>query len=188
MSHKFNPKQIDKLTNPKRIQEHDPELIWRALNLDAPQVLVDIGAGTGFFAVPFSRLAPDATVYACDSSSTMVDWMRTNLCSQERLHIIESAENQIPLEDNLADLVYMANLHHELENPFLMLKETKRLLKPGGMLLIIDWKAEEMDKGPRLDIRIPEQTVKSQLEQSGYQDITSYNLLTWHHMVTAICP
>ncbi|WP_419727368.1 methyltransferase domain-containing protein [Terrisporobacter petrolearius] len=49
-------------------------------------------------------------------------------------------ENKIPLEDKVADLVFMITLHHELENGEKLLKDANRILKDNGKILICDWK------------------------------------------------
>ena len=54
-SRKFDPKKLEVLNDPKRLKILNPDLIWETVSVRNPGVLVDIGAGTGFFAVPFAR-------------------------------------------------------------------------------------------------------------------------------------
>jgi 2-polyprenyl-3-methyl-5-hydroxy-6-metoxy-1,4-benzoquinol methylase len=76
---KFDPKKLAKLNNPERLKSINPDLIWQTLNMDNPQVLVDIGAGTGLFAKAFAKIANKAKIYACDTSEVMIEWMNENL-------------------------------------------------------------------------------------------------------------
>ena len=187
---KFNPKKIHKLTDPGRKAFQDPDLIWDTLDLTAPEVLIDIGAGAGFFAMPFSDKIPEATVYACDTAPELTGWMETNIPESYngRIRVIRSEENSIPLADGIADLVYMINLHHELDAPLTMLKESWRLLKPEGCILIVDWKKEETPMGPPVSIRITQKTVREQLQQADFQMVTEHDLLEYHYFVTARKP
>ena len=187
MEKKFDPKKIHKLTDPGRKAFQDPEAIWDTLNLSPPEVLVDIGAGAGFFAMPFSDKVPEATIYACDTAPELTGWMEANIPSRYtgRIRIIRSEENSIPLADGIADLVYMINLHHELDEPLTMLKECWRLLKPGGSILIIDWKKEETPMGPPLSIRIPPKVVHEQLQQADFHLVTEHELMKYHYFITA---
>ncbi|WP_028581922.1 class I SAM-dependent methyltransferase [Desulfogranum japonicum] len=187
-SKKFDPKKIHKLTDPSRKKFQDPALIWQGLGKAGKGILVDIGAGAGFFAVPFSQQAAVHKVYACDTSEPMIAWMQENLEQDIRtkVEIVPSSENHVPLQDALADLVYMINLHHELDAPVQMLEECKRLLKPEGTLLIIDWKKKAMEMGPPEKIRIAEQTVQEQLLQTGFHTITNHDMLPYHYMLTAV--
>ena len=67
-SKKFDPRDLDKLNRPERFQTINPDLIWSALDLRGPKTLIDIGVGTGFFAVPFCRKIVGGKIYACDIS------------------------------------------------------------------------------------------------------------------------
>lgn len=182
---KFDPKKIDKLNNPQRLKTQNPDVIWNILELTEVHTMVDIGAGTGFFAMPFADKAKKATLYACDTSEVMIDWMLENLPEdyKDRIIPLQSSENSIPLEHELADLVYMINLHHELDDPAAMLNESSRILKPGGRLLVIDWKVVETPGGPPLEIRIPSETIMKQFEEAGFANIKSHEALQHHSMV-----
>jgi SAM-dependent methyltransferase len=99
----------------------------------------------------------------------MINWMKENLsCSDISIIPTKCEESSIPLADNIADLVYLMNLHHELEAPENMLLESHRLLKKGGKIALIDWKPEETPEGPPVSIRIPEDTVFNQLKNTAF--------------------
>ncbi len=74
----------------------------------------------------------------------MIEWINQNRVPKlkSRLKTKLMDENNIPLEDNMADLVFMITVHHELEDGETLLKEIKRVLKEGGKVLICDWKEE----------------------------------------------
>ena len=184
---KFNPKHLAILNDPDRKKIHDPEVIWNTLDLDNPKVLVDVGAGTGFFAMPFADKIPDGVVYACDTSDVMLDWMRDNLPKQYegRIILTKSAETAIDLVDQIADLVYMMLLHHELNDPLSMLKETKRLLKPGGKVMIVDWAKKETPMGPPMEIRVEADTIEEHLREAGFSDIVQHDALPFNSFLVA---
>ena len=172
MNNRFNPKKLEKLNNPKRLKDISPEYIWQKLDLPNTKTLVDIGAGTGFFSVPFQKLSKTGKVYACDISGVMISWMEENLI-QDNPDIIplRMEREKIPLEDASTDLVYMINLHHELENPNGILEEAHRLLKKDGKIFIVDWKKVEMPQGPSIDIRYRTGEVVNQLEEAGFENV-----------------
>ncbi len=184
-SRKFDPGKLAKLNDPKRLKILNPEVIWTKADLRNPEVIVDIGAGTGFFALPFSRKLKAGKVYACDISEDMIAWMEMNLPMESRGVIIplKMEESSVPLPDNIADLVYMINLHHELEDPVMVIKESLRLLRDGGKLVIIDWKKEETPEGPPLAIRVTEETIELQMLACGFTDIKKYTVLPYHNFM-----
>jgi len=183
---KFNPKKLLKLNDPLRLIDVPPEFVCSKLSQQEPDVLLEIGAGTAFFSVAFHQQLHASTTYACDVSATMINWMEENI-SPQHPHIIpvKSEESSVPLDDEIADLVLMINLHHELEDQSLIIRESYRLLKPGGEICIIDWKKEEMPHGPPVAIRWLPQDVEIQLKQSGFLDIKSYDEMPKHFLVVA---
>ncbi len=181
---KFDPKKLAKLNNPDRKKNLNPDRIWKFLELVEPQVLIDIGAGTGFFAIPFLEKMKNGKIYACDISVPMLTWMEENLGEfTDQIVPLKMEEIAVPLSDKIADLVYMMNLHHELEAPEKMLHESKRLLKKGGKLMIIDWKKEEMDQGPPKSIRIEESEIVEQMKSAGFKNIAISKELPQHNFI-----
>lgn len=150
---KFDPKKLAKLNNSKRLVDIPPEYIQSKLNIEMSKTIIEIGAGTAFFSVAFLKQFEPSKIYTCDVSDIMVDWMQKNISPDYPSIIpIKNQENAVPLNDNTADLVFMIALHHELDNPALILDEAYRLLEPGGKVLIVDWKKEEMSQGPPLSL------------------------------------
>lgn len=180
---KFDTRELVKLNNPERFKLLDPNVIWNTLNLQNPKVLVDIGAGTGFFATAFLEKLVNGKIYACDTSEVMIEWMQNNI---NNINIIplKCSECSVELPDGIADLVYMINVHHELLEPQKMIKESCRLLEQKGKIAIIDWKDEKMEQGPPLDIRISENTIIEQLGTAGFKNIISHQLLPLHSFIT----
>jgi ubiquinone/menaquinone biosynthesis C-methylase UbiE len=147
--------------------------------------LVDIGAGTVFFALPFSKKLKAGKVYACDISEDMITWMENNLPMESRGVIIplKMGERSVPLPDGIADLIYMINLHHELDDQVMVIKESLRLLKDGGKLMIIDWKKEETPEGPPLAIRVTDETIERQMLACGFTKIKKHAVLQYHNFL-----
>ena len=187
-SRKFDPKKLAKLNDPKRLKYLNPDLIWEKAGIKNPSVLIDIGAGTGFFSLLFSMKMKKGKVYACDISDEMLSWMGENLSpkSKGRVIPVKMEESSVPLPDEMADLVYMINLHHELEQPQRILGEARRLLMGRGKLLIIDWKKERTPEGPPLEIRVTEEVIESQMLKAGFRGIMKHAVLPYHHFLVGV--
>ncbi len=181
---KFDPKKLAKLNDQKRLEYLNPDLIWEKADLKNPMVLIDIGAGTGFFALLFSKKIK-GMVYACDISDEMFKWMNDNLPKESKGVVIpvKMDENSVPILDGTADLVYMINLHHELEEPLRIIRDSRRLLKKGGKLIIIDWKKEITPEGPPLELRVQATTIELQMRKCGFSSIHKYAVLPYHHFM-----
>ena len=182
---KFDPKKLEKLNDPQRLSDIPPDYIWNKLNLENPGIIVDIGAGTGFFSVVFLQKSGSSKIYACDLSEVMIKWMKEYVMpAYPNIVPVKTEEQYIPLDDEIADLVFMINLHHELENPSMTIKESFRTLKPGGTIFIVDWKKIEMPEGPPLKIRYFPEQVMEQLEDAGFKKLEIHNDLKKHFLVT----
>ncbi|TKB25077.1 class I SAM-dependent methyltransferase [Desulfopila sp. IMCC35006] len=183
---KFDPKKLHKLNNPARLIDIPVEYIWSKMNIVRPEIFVDIGAGTGFFSIPFLNYVENGKIFACDISDSMIQWMETNI-SRRYPNIVPMAmtESAVPLEDGIADLVYMINLHHELDDPQAILAESFRILKADGTICIVDWKKEEMSEGPPVHIRYAPEQVEEQLASSDFQNIHVFSEMAKHFLVVA---
>lgn len=183
---KFDPKKLAKLNNPKRLVDIPPEYIQSKLNIKMSKIIVEIGAGTAFFSVAFLKQFEPSIIFACDISDIMVNWVQENISPDYPSIIpIKNQEKSVPLDDQSADLVFMIALHHELDSPELILDEAYRLLKPGGKVLIVDWKKEEMPQGPPLTIRCRPETIENQLRKSYFDEIQISNELSKHFVIVA---
>jgi SAM-dependent methyltransferase len=188
--YKFDIAKLDKLRDPERLRYMNPAAVWDVIGRSTPRVLVEIGVGIGFFAIPLARRMPEGLVYGCDISDEMLDQLRAALRAEGVNNVtpLRSEEVRIPLADQIADVVFMANLHHELDDPEGLLDECRRLLRPGGRLAVIDWKPEETPTGPPVTARIPPERVRAQLEAAGFQAVKAHAIFPYHYFLTGEKP
>ncbi|MFW6180878.1 MAG: class I SAM-dependent methyltransferase [Spirochaetota bacterium] len=183
---KFDPEKYRTLNDPRRLEDIPVGRLWESMGLRDPRVLVDIGAGTGLFSRAFAAYVPGGTVYACDISETMVEWMKQNVCpGYPNIVALRMRPSSVPLADRIADAVYMINVHHELDAPGETLREAFRLLKEGGRLCIVDWKKAPMPEGPPLHARCAPEEVERQAARAGFKAVTAYDELPKHFLVVA---
>jgi SAM-dependent methyltransferase len=183
---KFDTQKLQRLNNPRRLIDIPPDYIWNKLNIKRADVLVEIGAGTAFFSIALLQQANALKVNACDISEVMIDWIKENIVPEyPNIIPVKTQEDSIPLEDEIADLVFTITLQHELENPLKSLKEAYRILKPGGKFFIVDWKKENSNEGPPVKIRCCPEDIKEQLRKSGFKQINIFNKLSKHFLLIA---
>jgi len=115
----------------------------RIIELAEPQAehtIVDVGSGTGLLSLALAGRV--ARVWAIDSSPAMRDYLRVKATSAD-LHNVETvlaSAVSLPLVDEVADLVVSNYCLHELRraDKYRALAEARRVLKPGGRLVIGD--------------------------------------------------
>jgi len=184
MAHKFDVQNSGILDSPERIRFLNPENNLDEIELNREMVLADLGCGTGYFSIPASFRVKK--VFALDIQQEMLEILRDKI-KKDKISNVEpvlSHESSIPLPDNSIDVLFMANVFHEIEDRDSILKEGKRILKSHGKLIIIDWKKEEMDFGPPIEERLNEREVilicKSndfELYKQSYPGLYNYLLI-----------
>lgn len=106
---------------------------------EAP-VLADLGCGPGLYLRDVSARLPGATLVGVDKGEDMLGHARS-LEYAGATPTFESGDvaGTLPLADGSVDLLTIAAVMHTLEDPFSLLKEVRRVLKPGGVFLLYDW-------------------------------------------------
>ncbi len=170
MAHKFDPKKMQKLEDPSRLELFDPEKVLKEFGIREGLTVLDVGTGPGFYLPYLSRLVgKKGKIYGIDIQEEMVK--RAKEKAQElglsNVEVLKSEENSIPLPDNSVDFIFIAFTFHELEDPKAFVEELKRVAKPFAYLAIIDWKKEERDKGPPPEEVLSEWEIGLILDDSG---------------------
>lgn len=134
-----------------REREEGSDRLLRELGLKPGMDVADIGAGTGFHARHIARRVAPGKVYAVDVQPQMVAMLRA-VAAKERLPNlvpVQGAATTPQLTPNSVDLVLMVDVYHELEFPHEMLAAIARALRPGGRLVLVEYRAED----PAVDIK-----------------------------------
>lgn len=187
--HKFDISRLERLRDPERLETMNPDKIWAVL-ADGLIIntLVDIGVGIGFFAIPFARKIKRGKVYGCDLHPEMLKYLEAAMEKEgvDNIEPVRCGEVEVPLEDGIADMVIMVNLHHELDFRDRSLAECRRLLRSGGKVAVIDWKPIQTEHGPPMEIRIPPEQVLEELTAAGFQRTAEHDIMPNHYFLTGV--
>lgn len=175
--HRFPFENIAKLDSDERRQILPPEKVLSLLNLQPNDVLLDIGAGIGYFTFPAADiLSEEGKVLAVDVSEQMIAELKRRAEGRANITFICADAEQIPLPDEIADKVLMAFVLHEVSNRNRALQEIARLLKIDGIALIAEWEKTDSPGGPPLEHRISSSEMRELIASSPLEIIHSADL------------
>lgn len=104
--------------------------------LDPTWTLGDLGAGTGHFT---ARVAPFVErVVAVDASEEMLEAARNRLGGMSNAELRHGELEKLPVADGELDVAVLLLVLHYIVEPLEVLKEVRRVLRPGGRLVIVD--------------------------------------------------
>ena len=182
----MDPARIERLRSPERLAYFDPAKIWQVLNPGQNSTVLDIGAGVGYVTLPFAKNYPSAKVYGCDILEVMVGLLARDATDRglANLETILMQPNCVPLPDGIADVIVMAQLHHELDEPEALMAECHRLLNSSGTVAVVDWTDEDNGRSPAKGRRVPEATIRAHLSGAGFKDLGSHQVYEFHQFIT----
>ena len=122
---------------------HNREAIIDAMGLSKGMDAADIGAGTGFFSLMMAqRVGPEGSVYANDIAENFLDHI--NKTSKEaglkNIKTVLGEDKSTNIPPNSIDLAFICDTYHHFEYPVYMLESLREALRPGGKLVIVDFK------------------------------------------------
>jgi ubiquinone/menaquinone biosynthesis C-methylase UbiE len=187
MPHKFDPRNMAKLEERKKILP--PDTVLLELGLGSGDIMLDVGAGAGYFALPAAKIVgSEGCVIAVDTSKEMLAEL-TAIAAEagvKNIEIILSSEYETGVEDERADFALLSTVLHEVENKSRFLESVGKALKKNGRLAIVEWIKSPMEKGPPLHDRIGDSEAAGLLEHLDFNTIKTHNYNHSFYFVTAV--
>lgn len=183
----FDPKNKNKLETAERKRILPPDEILISSGLKECMFSADIGCGTGFFTIPMAKIVgPQGKVFAFDISDEMLEELRSKIKSEriENVDVLKSETYSLPIGSESVDFALISNVLHEVDEYTRFLNETKRIMRPGAKLVIIDWIDKETESGPPIHERLSETKIRELLTFSNFE-VLDYKIYsnTFHYFL-----
>ena len=153
----------------------DPENNIKQFKLGEGMIVADLGAGSGFYTIPAGRaVGSSGKVYAIEVKKDFLSKIK-NDATKAHVFNVEVIWGNIEkiggtkLRQESVDAVIVSNTLFQLEDKRTLVDEVKRILKPAGKILVIDWSDSFSGLGPRPEDIISKEKAKELFQKNGFK-------------------
>ena len=172
----------------ERRKWQNPEAILSHIGVRLGQSFVDVGCGEGYFAIPAARLVGEmGKVYGIDTNAEAIRRLKGKMAAENLTNLdlaTGKAEEWVACEA-CADIVFFGTVLHDFADPSQVLANARKMIKPSGLLIDLDWKKESMTWGPPLSIRFSEEHSSQLIEAAGFRAEAPELSGPFHYMIVA---
>ena len=165
----------------------DPSHNIAQFELQSGNRVADLGAGIGTLSVLIAQAVGDAgKVYAIEVQKPLLEKLK-NHTKEARVHNIEALWGDIErpqgthLKDQAVDAVIASNVLFQVEHKDGFVAEVKRILRPAGRVLLIDWTESFHGMGPHIEQVVTEPEARRLFEQGGFQYVKKIDAGAHHY-------
>jgi SAM-dependent methyltransferase len=135
------------LERPEREEEERTDLLVEALDLRPGMAVADVGAGSGYFSWRMARkVGAGGTVFAVEIQQPFLDLLMANMRRRQVDGIVRPVLGTVQdpqLAEASCDLILLVDVYHEFDHPYEMARAMARALKPGGRLVLVEYRGED---------------------------------------------
>ncbi len=165
----------------------DPKKIIDSLAIEKGDTVADLGSGVGYFAIPLSKaVVPKGKIYAVDIIPESLALLKAKakaegLTNIEYIQTDLEVERSLPIGDASVRYVVIVNTIFQLKNKANIFREAKRILSPGGKLIVIDWMPGSTVMGPSEAQKITADQVRIAALINGLKEIKYWLPDAYHY-------
>jgi ubiquinone/menaquinone biosynthesis C-methylase UbiE len=126
--------------------EEQPDRALDLIGIEPGSTVADIGAGSGYMTLRIAtRVGSAGKVYANDLQAAMLSVIHDKVkkAGLSNVVLVQGTEQDARLPEGAIDLALLVDVYHELRYPEAMLQSIRRSLKPGGRLVLVEYRKED---------------------------------------------
>jgi ubiquinone/menaquinone biosynthesis C-methylase UbiE len=177
---------VDVFDDPTRAEWQKPAELVEALNILEGMVVVDIGAGTGYFNPFLSRAAgPQGRVLALDLEPGLVAHMNERAKREETSNVTarQCASDDAGLELHSVDRILIVNTYHHFDDRHDYFSRLRQALTPDGTVSIVDFKKIALPVGPPVEHKLAREQIVTEMEHAGYRLVKEPDVLPYQNFL-----
>ena len=174
------------LERAERDDEEAPDVALSVLKIAKGAVVADIGAGSGYITERLAaRVGPAGRVFANDVQPQMLDLLARRLARKKigNVTLVQGTLDDPKLPPESVDLALMVDVYHEFSQPQAMLRHLREALKPGGRLVLLEYRKEDPSIPIRPEHKMSVAEAKLEVEAEGFTLSTVDESLPRQHIL-----
>jgi SAM-dependent methyltransferase len=173
------------LERSSREREERTDLLVDNLPLEEDDVVADVGAGTGYFSFRIAPSVPGGEVLAVDIQPEMLAIVRERAeeAGIDNVRGIRGSVTDPNLPDAGVDLALIVDAYHEFSHPREMALALRRALRPGGRLILVEYRAEDPSVPIKRLHKMSEAQARRELEAAGFEFVRNRDFLPQQHFL-----
>ncbi len=187
ISHVMGHRGASWLERPERELEERTDLLINSLPINEGDVVADIGAGSGYFAWRMAqRVGKNGKVLGVDIQPEMLEILTKNMETRGVAHQVEPILGSITnpqLPPSGVDLALMVDVYHEFSHPYEMTAKIVEGLKPGGWLVVVEYRAEDPTVPIKRLHKMTEKQAKREMEVHNLEYVETIGILPRQHIL-----
>lgn len=168
-----------------RQEEENSSLAVDLMKFPAGAAVADIGAGTGYYSFKIAEKVKQGKVFAVEIQDRFIEILNERISSKaiKNVEVIKGGTQSPNLPSNSIDYALMVDVYHELEYPQEMLKAIRQSLKPGGKLILMEYRAEDESIQIIPLHKTSIKQLKKELEANGFKLVGQSDSLPIQHLL-----
>jgi len=161
--------------DPERRRHEDPQAIFKTIELKPGQTFVDVGSGGGYYTIPAARIVgPGGRVYGIDVNQESLDEVNEAAAEAHLANItcVRGRAEETAVCDGCADVVFYASALHDFDEPTAVLRNARRMLKPAGRVVDLDWQ-KSAPFGPPAWKRLSQAGATKLIKAAGFEMVSA---------------
>ena len=171
------------LEREEREQEENTTQLMKNLDIKPGQVIADIGAGSGYHSTLLSKMVGNGKVYAVDVEPEMIAFLKDRIKREDKKNILPvlSTEKNVALPANSVDKMLLVDVYHEFSFPYEMALSMLEALKPGGKLVLVEFRTEDPNVPIKTIHKMSERQAVKEFKAAGFTFEKNISNLPWQH-------
>jgi ubiquinone/menaquinone biosynthesis C-methylase UbiE len=169
----------------ERDKEENPQKLVKALGLKKDEVVVDLGAGSGYYSLMMAPMV--AKVIAVDIQPEMLAIIdrKSKGSKISNIELLLAKEQDPGLKPSSVDTILLVDVYHELAYPREVTRKMIEALKPGGRIVLVEFRLEDPEVPIKLVHKMSEKQVLREMKEfPELKPEPTIGILPWQHVIT----